>query len=101
MATFATSPFPHSLEHAFSAAAVSASKRDSDDETLRAERRRAQNRAAQRAYRQRKDQSLKQREREIESLREELDKARRLNKTLCKIVAVLRERIKNPPTDCT
>ncbi|RMZ82730.1 hypothetical protein DV738_g1502, partial [Chaetothyriales sp. CBS 135597] len=82
MGAFATSPFPHSLEQAFSVTAVSASKRDSDDETLRAERRRAQNRAAQRAYRQRKDQSLKQREREIESLREELDKARRLNKTL-------------------
>ncbi|RMZ92039.1 hypothetical protein DV736_g704, partial [Chaetothyriales sp. CBS 134916] len=98
-----TSPFPHTLEQAFPVTAGPISKRDSDDETLRAERRRAQNRAAQRAYRQRKDQSLKQREREIESLREELDKAQRLNKTLCKIVAVLRERIKNPPTekDCT
>jgi transposase len=59
-------------------------------------RRRAQNRAAQRAYRQRKDQSLKQREKEVEDLRDQLDKAQRLNKTLCKVVAVLRERLNEP-----
>jgi C4-dicarboxylate-specific signal transduction histidine kinase len=60
------------------------------------QRRRAQNRAAQRAYRQRKDQSLKQREQEVQSLKDELEKAQKLNKTLCKVVAVLRERLKEP-----
>jgi multidrug efflux pump subunit AcrA (membrane-fusion protein) len=64
---------------------------------LEIQRRRAQNRAAQRAYRQRRDHSLKQREVEIESLRNELEKAQRLNKTLCKVVSVLRERLKETP----
>ena len=63
------------------------------------QRRWAQNRAAQRAYRQRKDHSLKQKEHEIESLREELDKAQRLNKSLCEMVSVLRERLKEAPED--
>ena len=111
-----TNPFTNTLEQISPVTATSSSRRDSDDESQRAEvgghssvprvsslttrqRRRAQNRAAQRAYRQRKDQSLKQREREIESLREELDKAQRLNRTLCKVVAVLRERIKNPEAE--
>jgi hypothetical protein len=39
---------------------------------------------------------LKEREREVEKLRDELDKAQRLNATLCKVVAVLRERLKEP-----
>ena len=39
---------------------------------------------------------MKQREKEVESLREELDKAQRLNRTLCKVVALLRERLKEP-----
>lgn len=65
------------------------------------QRRRAQNRAAQRAYRMRKDHSLKEREKEVDQLREELEKAQRLNRSLCKVVAVLRERIKNPPTEPT
>jgi hypothetical protein len=30
----------------------------------------------------------------MESLREELEKTQRLNKTLCKVISVLRERLK-------
>jgi hypothetical protein len=64
--------------------------------TPKQQKRRAQNRAAQRAYRQRKDQSLKQREKEVEELREELDEAHRLNQSLCKVVATLRQRLEEP-----
>ncbi|ETN46072.1 uncharacterized protein HMPREF1541_00256 [Cyphellophora europaea CBS 101466] len=88
--------FGPSSEQISPTTSISLSRKDSVDEDHRAERRRAQNRAAQRAYRQRKDQSLKQREKEVESLREELDKAQRLNRTLCKVVALLRERLKEP-----
>ncbi|KPI44050.1 uncharacterized protein AB675_6386 [Cyphellophora attinorum] len=75
---------------------IPSGRKDSFDDDHRTERRRAQNRAAQRAYRQRKDQSLKQREQEVQSLKDELEKAQKLNKTLCKVVAVLRERLKEP-----
>jgi hypothetical protein len=34
---------------------------------------------------------------EIEILRDELDKVQRLNKTLCKVVSVLRERLEETP----
>jgi hypothetical protein len=40
---------------------------------------------------------LKQRQCEVAALREELDKAKILNKTLCKVVSLLRERRKDAP----
>lgn len=80
----------------FSKTRVEASLRVSDIGVSHADseqRRRAQNRAAQRAYRQRKDDALRQQQDEVRALRTRLDRARHFNKALCNAVASLRRRL--------
>ncbi|KAK5084487.1 hypothetical protein LTR05_005564 [Lithohypha guttulata] len=58
------------------------------------ERRRTQNRRAQRAYRQRKEQIMKDQETEIESLKLQLAKEKRLTLALARVIEFLKERLK-------
>lgn len=61
------------------------------------QRRRTQNRFAQRAYRQRKEQAIKDQEREIEELKLQLAKEKKLNQALAKVIDFLKERLKGKP----
>lgn len=61
------------------------------------QRRRTQNRFAQRAYRQRKEQAIKDQEKEIEDLKLQLAKEKKLNQALAKVIEFLKERLKGKP----
>lgn len=61
------------------------------------QRRRTQNRFAQRAYRQRKEQAIKDQEKEIEELKLQLAKEKKLNQALAKVIDFLKERLKGRP----
>lgn len=60
-------------------------------------RRRTQNRFAQRAYRQRKEQAIKDQEGELEDLKPQLAKEKKLNQALSKVVDLVKERLKTKP----
>lgn len=62
------------------------------------QRRRTQNRFAQRAYRQRKEQAIKDQEKEIEVLKLQLAKEKKLNQALAKVVDFLKEKIRTMNT---
>lgn len=63
------------------------------------QRRKAQNRSAQRAYRQRKDQAIRDGEKEIEMLRLQLAREKQLNEALAKLVGFLKERLNGKPSE--
>ena len=62
------------------------------------QRRKAQNRFAQRAYRQRKEQAYRELEQENEELKLHLAKEKKLNQVLGKVIEFLKERLKTNST---
>lgn len=60
-------------------------------EVRNSERRKAQNRNAQRLYRRRKDQLLADREQEVAELKQQLERERKLNRACSRVIDLLRE----------
>lgn len=65
--------------------------------TTTRQRRKTQNRFAQRAYRQRKEQAMKDQEKEIDDLKVQLAKEKKLNQALTRVIEFLKERLKTKP----